>query len=173
MNYSLPFGAGRKMQFGSKAADFVLGGWDTNTILTLQTGLPFTPVLNTSVSNSGGSRPDRLAKGTLDNPDPFKWFDTSFNTAGAAWGIPQQFTFGNSARNALYGPGRVNLDWSVFKNFSIKEGMKVQFRTEMFNLFNTPQFDLPNTAIGNPAAGRITATIGNNRQVQMALRFSF
>ncbi len=61
----------------------------------------------------------------------------------------------------------------MFKNFSIKKGMKVQFRTEMFNLFNTPQFDLPNTAIGNPAARRITATIGNNRQVQMALRFSF
>lgn len=173
MNYALPFGAGRKHSFGSKVADFVAGGWDTNTILTLQTGLPFTPVLQSSVSNSGGSRPNRLAKGTLDNPDPFLWFDTSFNTANAAWGVPAQFTFGNSARNVLYGPGRVNVDWSVFKNFGIREGMKVQFRAEMFNLFNTPQFDLPNPTIGNPAAGRITATVGNNRQVQMALRLSF
>jgi hypothetical protein len=144
-----------------------------NGIFTWQTGLPFTPVLNTSVSNAGGSRPDRLGKGTLDNPDPFLWFDTSFNRSGAAWGIPQQYTYGNSARNALYGPGRVNLDWSVFKNFSITERARIQFRAEMFNLFNTPQFDLPNTAIGNPAAGRITATVGNNRQVQLALRLSF
>ena len=92
---------------------------------------------------------------------------------GAAWGIPQQFTFGNSARNVLYGPGRVNFDWSLFKNFGITENSKVQFRAEMFNLFNTPQFDLPNSSIGNPAAGRITSTVGNNRQVQLALRFSF
>ena len=173
VNYALPFGKGRAMALNSKVADFIVGGWDTNAILTLQTGLPFTPTLQTSVSNSGGSRPDRLAKGTLDNPDPFRWFDTSFNTAGAAWGIPQQFTFGNSARNVLYGPGRVNMDWSIFKNFSVTENSKVQFRAEMFNLFNTPQFDLPNASIGNPAAGRITATVGNNRQVQLALRFQF
>jgi hypothetical protein len=173
MNYALPFGKGRKFQSGSKAVDFALGGWDTNTILTMQTGLPFTPTLQTSVSNSGGSRPDRLKKGTLDNPDPFLWFDTSFNTPGAAWGNPAQFTFGNSARNVLYGPGRVNLDWSLFKNFAIREGMNLQYRLETFNLFNTPQFDLPNASIGNPAAGRITATVGNNRQMQMALRLSF
>jgi hypothetical protein len=173
VNYALPLGKGRQMQFGSRAADFVLGGWDTNAILTLQTGLPFTPTLQTSVSNSGGSRPDRLGKGTLDNPDPFRWFDTSFNTSGAVWGIPQQFTFGNSARNVLYGPGRVNLDWSVFKSFDVTERAKVQFRAELFNLFNTPQFDLPNASIGNPAAGRITATVGNNRQVQLALRVQF
>ncbi|MCC7235396.1 MAG: TonB-dependent receptor [Bryobacterales bacterium] len=174
VNYALPFGKGRTFAFGgSRVADFIIGGWDTNAILTLQTGLPFTPTLQTSVSNSGGSRPDRLAKGTLSNPDPFRWFDTSFNAAGAAWGIPAQFTFGNSARNVLYGPGRVNLDWSLFKNFSITEKAKAQFRLETFNLFNTPQFDLPNASIGNPAAGRITATVGNNRQIQLALRFSF
>ncbi|MBK7930366.1 MAG: TonB-dependent receptor [Bryobacterales bacterium] len=174
VNYALPFGKGRRMDFGgSRAANFALGGWDTNAILTLQTGLPYTPTLQTSVSNAGGSRPDRLGEGTLDNPDPFRWFDTSFNTAGAVWGIPQQFTFGNSARNALYGPGRVNLDWSLFKNFQVTENSRAQFRLETFNLFNTPQFDLPNATIGNPAAGRITATVGNNRQIQLALRFQF
>lgn len=73
----------------------------------------------------------------------------------------------------LYGPGRVNLDWSLFKNFSVTERAKAQFRLETFNLFNTPQFDLPNASIGNPAAGRITATVGNNRQIQLALRFQF
>jgi hypothetical protein len=153
--------------------DAFLGGWDTNAILTLQTGLPFTPTLQNSVSNAGGSRPDRLAKGTIDNPDPFLWFDTSFNTSGAAWGIPQQFTYGNSARNVLYGPGRVNLDWSVFKNFSVTEKLRIQFRAEFFNLFNTPQFDLPNGSIGNPAAGRITNVVGNPRQTQLGLRLVF
>jgi hypothetical protein len=173
MNYALPFGKGRKFDAGSKAANMIVGGWDTNLILTLQTGLPFTPVLNSSVSNAGGSRPDRLGVGTLDNKDPFRWFDTSFNTAGAAWGNPAVFTFGNGARNPLYGPGRVNFDWSLFKDFSPSEKWNLQFRAEFFNLFNTPQFDLPNPAIGSPAAGRITSTVGNPRQVQLGLRFAF
>ncbi len=172
-NYSLPIGNGRKFSFGNKVADIAFGGWDMNFIFTSQTGLPFTPELGTSVSNSGGSRPNRLGLGERDNPDPFLWFDTSFNTAGAAWGIPQQFTFGNSGRNILFGPGRINLDYSLFKDFSFKESMKLQFRWEMFNLMNTPQFDLPNAAIGTPAAGRITGIVGTPRQMQLGLRFSF
>lgn len=173
MNYELPFGKGRKWSFDSRLADLLAGGWDTNLIFTSQTGLPFTPVLQTSVSNAGGSRPDRLGSGKLDNPDPALWFDTSFNRPGAAWGVPQQFTFGNAGRNILRGPGRVNFDWSLFKDFSFSERWKLQFRGEIFNLFNTPQFDLPNTAIGSPAAGRITRLIGNPRQVQLGLRLSF
>jgi len=96
----------------------LLGGWDTNLILTAQTGLPFTPTLLTSVSNAGASRPDRLKSGKLEKPDPANWFDTSFNVAGAAWGVPQLYTFGNAGRNILYGPARVNFDWSFFKDLS-------------------------------------------------------
>ena len=173
LNYALPFGKGRKHSFGSGAANAILGGWDTNGILTLQTGLPFTPTLQTPVSNSGGSRPDRNGSGKLDNPDRARWFDTSFNTSGAVWSVPQQFTFGNGGRNILYGPGRVNFDWSLFKDFSPSEKWRIQFRAELFNLFNTPQFALPNPTIGNPSAGVITSTIGNNRQVQLGLRLSF
>ena len=142
-------------------------------IFTAQTGLPFTPTLNTSVSNAGGSRPDRLKSGEIDNPTVNKWFDTSFNTADAAWGVPQQYTYGNSGRNILYGPGRVNLDFSVFKNFRFSESRNLQFRAESFNLTNTPQFGLPNSAIGNAGAGIITSTVGNPRQMQFALRFAF
>ncbi|MFN7934624.1 MAG: TonB-dependent receptor [Bryobacteraceae bacterium] len=173
MNYALPFGKGRKWSSQSKALTAIAGGWDTNVIFTSQTGLPFTPVLQTSVSNAGGSRPMRLKEGSIANKDPFLWYDTTFNTADAAWGIPAQFTFGNSGRNILYGPGRINFDWSLFKDFSFSERFRFQFRGEVFNLFNTPQFDLPNTSIGNPAAGRITGIVGTPRQVQLGLRFSF
>jgi hypothetical protein len=173
LNWALPFGAGRRFDFESRALNIALGGWDTNFIFTAQTGLPFTPVLQTSVSNAGGSRPDRLKSGELENPDPFLWFDNSFNTANAAWGVPVQYTFGNSGRNILRGPGRVNFDWSMFKDFVASERWRLQYRAEFFNLFNTPQFDLPNPSIGNPAAGRITSTIGPNRQIQMGLRLSF
>jgi hypothetical protein len=173
LNWALPLGRGRRFDLGNRALNAALGGWDTNFIFTAQTGLPFTPSLQTSVSNAGGSRPNRLKSGTLDNRDPFLWFDTSFNTPTAAWGVPAQFTFGNSGRNILRGPGRVNFDWSLFKEFLASERWRLQYRAEFFNLFNTPQFDLPNPTIGNPGAGRITATSGPNRQIQMGLRLSF
>lgn len=172
-NWALPFGKGRKWTTGSRAMDTAFGGWDTNLIFTAQTGLPFTPTLNTSVSNAGGSRPNRVGSGKLANPDPFLWFDTALGTPNAPWAVPAQFTFGNSGRNILRAPGRVNFDWSLFKDFSWSERWRLQFRTEIFNLFNTPQFDPPNAAVGNPAAGRITSTAGPNRQIQLGLRLSF
>jgi hypothetical protein len=173
MNYELPFGKGKRFGIENGFANAVLGDWQTNVIFTAQTGLPFTPTLNTSVSNAGGSRPDRLKSGEIDNPTVNKWFDTSFNTADAAWGVPRQYTYGNSGRNILYGPGRVNLDFSIFKNFRFSESRNLQFRAESFNLTNTPQFGLPNSAVGNAGAGIITSTVGNPRQMQFALRFAF
>jgi outer membrane receptor protein involved in Fe transport len=173
LTYSLPVGRGRGLDFGSPFANAALGGWQINTIVTSQTGLPHTPTLASSVSNAGGSRPDRLRDAKLEDPDPAHWFDTSFNTAGAAWGTPEQFTYGNSSRNPLRGPGRFNVDFSLFKDFRIRENWNLQFRSEFFNLFNTPQFDLPADAIGNPSAGVINSIVGTPRQVQFALRLSF
>jgi hypothetical protein len=142
-------------------------------IWTWQGGLPFTPQLATSVSNAGGSRPMRYKSGKIDNPDPSHWYDTSFNTADAAWGIPQTFTFGNGGRNVLRGPGRINWDFSLFKDFLPSERYHLQFRFEVFNMLNTPQFDLPNSSIGGASAGIISAVIGTPRQLQYGLRFSF
>ncbi|MBL8213943.1 MAG: TonB-dependent receptor [Bryobacterales bacterium] len=173
MNYALPAGKGQRWDPGSALGNAILGDWQVNTIFTSQTGLPFTPTLAAPVSNAGASRPDRLSTGSLDNPTPTRWFDTSFNTAGAAWANPAQFTFGNAGRHILRGPGRVNLDFSLFKAFVLREQMRLQFRAEFFNLFNTPQFDAPNASIGSPNAGIITTVLGNPRQVQFALRFSF
>ncbi len=173
MNYELPIGKGKAWDLNNGLGNAIIGGWQTNLILTWQTGLPFTPQLATSVSNAGGSRPDTLRNAELDNPDRARWFDTSFNTAGAAWATPAIYTYGNAGRNVLYGPGRINWDFSLFKNFPIGERFNVQFRSEFYNTFNTPQFGLPNASIGNPGAGTINGLAGNNRQVQFALRLSF
>jgi hypothetical protein len=166
-------GKGRGLDFNNAIANNVIGGWEMNAIITLQTGLPYTPTLNSSVSNAGGSRPDRLKSGDLDNPTIDRWFDTSFSTSDAAWGVPEQFTFGNAGRDILRGPGRVNFDYSLFKNFPINEKFRMQFRAEFFNLFNTPQFSLPAASIGSPSAGVISGIVGNPRQIQFGLRLSF
>lgn len=172
-NYELPIGKGKKLDFHNALGNGVLGGWQTNLIFTKQTGLPFTPTLASAVSNAGGSRPDRLTSGTIDNPDRAKWFDTSFNTPGAAWATPTIYTYGNGGRNILYGPGRTNVDFSLFKNFPIRERFNLQFRSEFYNILNTPQFGLPDATIGAGTAGTITSLAGPMRQVQMALRLAF
>ena len=124
-------------------------------------------VLN--VNTGGGSRPDRLRQGTLDSGQRSlqRWFDTTAFTS------PPPYTYGNAGRNILFGPGRVNFDLSLFKDFPIHERLKAQFRAEAFNAFNTPQFGLPNASIGSAQAGVISSTIGNPRQMQLALRVQF
>src|SRR5260370_9365766 len=93
--YDLPFGKGRRFDISNPMGNAIFGGWQVNGILTLQGGLPFTPTLATSVSNSGGSRPDRLATGELSNPTIARWFYTSFNAPVAAWAPPRQYTSAN------------------------------------------------------------------------------
>jgi hypothetical protein len=167
-NYQLPFGQGRRWLRRGGLAEYLLGGWQVNGINTFQTGLPFTPTLNAATVNTGtGSRPDRIGDGTLSNPTVDRWFDTS------AFATPAPFTYGNAGRNILYGPGRVNFDFSLFKEFRIKEGLKLQFRTECFNVFNHPQFDLPNAAIGAGNAGTITSIVGTPRQIQFGAKIVF
>jgi hypothetical protein len=162
-SYRLP------LHFESRALNLAIGDWQWNGVTTLQTGLPFTPSLQNPTTNCCGSRPDRLRDGALPSGERSRtrWFDP------AAFGTPALYTYGNAGRNILYGPGRVNFDASLFKDFVIKEGTKLQFRAEAFNLFNTPQFGLPNATIGNAQAGIISSTVGNPRQLQLALRLEF
>ncbi len=144
------------------------GGWQVNGINTFQTGLPFTPTLNAATINTGtGSRPDRIADGKLSDPTIDRWFDTS------AFTTPAVFTYGNAGRNILYGPGRVNFDFSAFKEFRIKTDLRTQLRIECFNLFNKAQFDLPNASIGASQAGMITGIVGTPRQIQLGAKFMF
>jgi hypothetical protein len=161
-------------------AGFLLGGWRTNGFVTVQTGLPFTPSLQTSTTNGTGSRPDGLRDATLPSEQRTlqRWFDTSFQAAGttvpnAAFGTPPPFTYGSLGRDTLFGPGRVNFDLSLIKDFKVNERVKLTFRTEAFNVFNHPQFGQPNASIGNNQAGLISSTVGNARLLQLALRLQF
>jgi hypothetical protein len=130
--------------------------------------LPFTPTLATTTINTGtGQRPDRIADGTLSDPTVDRWFDTS------AFATPAPFVYGNAGRNILYGPGRVNFDFSLFKEFRVKNTTRLQFRAEIFNALNTAQFDLPNAAIGAANAGTITSIVGTPRQIQFGLKVLF
>ena len=124
--------------------------------------------------NTGtGSRPNITGNASLSNPTLSKWFNTALDTAGAPWGTPALYTFGNAGRGILRAPGRTNFDFSVFKEFTATERLRVQFRSEFFNVFNHPQFDLPNANIGSAVAGTISGTVGTPRDIQFGLRLVF
>jgi hypothetical protein len=165
--WEMPFGKGKSMMNVGGPVNWILGGWQTNGILTIQSGLPFSPVLQTSTTNSGtGSRPDVNGKPSYPHTLQ-RWFDPS------TFSSPAPYTYGNAGRNILFGPGRWNWDMSLFKSFVIREQTRFELRAEAFNIFNHPQFGLPNQNIGNAQAGQITSTVGNPRQLQMGLRFQF
>jgi hypothetical protein len=173
----LPFGRGKK--FGgsmNKAADLVVGGWQANGILTFSTGPAFNLTTREQSCSCGGTvRPDLVAgKDPNAAPSggrtPDQWFDITAVTR------PTAGTYGNLGNYSNYGPGTANLDFSLFKDFSITERYRIQFRAEFFNLTNTPQFRTDN--IGNQQGasnfGRINETLpGTERHIQFALRFQF
>ena len=165
--WEFPIGKGKALLNYGGPVNWILGGWQTNGILTVQTGLPFSPVLQTSTTNTGtGSRPNVVGEPAY--PKTLQhWFDPS------AFGIPAPYTYGNAGRNILVGPGRTNWDMSLVKEFVVREQTHFELRAEAFNILNHPQFGLPNASIGNPQAGMITSTVGNPRQLQMGLRFQF
>jgi hypothetical protein len=174
-SYELPFGRGKR--FGTAARGVIekaIGGWRLNGIDTFSTGSPFTPVMVSSLLNSGsaGQWPNRIGSGAVEHPTLQRWYNT------ADFVSPGNYVFGNSGRNILRGPGTKQFDLSMFKEFYFTEkaDKHLQFRAEAFNVFNTPQFNNPNTQIGNPAAGTITSAGApllfqrTSRQIQLALK---
>ncbi len=172
--YEMPFGKGK--QYGSNWNGFLnslLGQWQVNGILTLNSGTPqqISTTGNTSFSFGGGQRPDSTGQeAALENPTLDKWFDTS------AFRLPAQYTFGNVGRMhpSLRSDFIENLDLSIFKRFRLKgERMSFELRGESFNMANHPVFGSPNTTVGNAQFGRVTGTANSPRQTQFALKFLF
>jgi len=168
--WELPFGKGKRLLANAnRAVDGVLGGWTMQGILVVRSGRPFTPTISRDVTNNGigGQRPNRLGSGRLDNPSIDNWFDKT------AFTVPANFTYGNSGGGILREDRFKSMDFSVFKQFPITEGSRIQFRAEFFNLTNTASFLGPNTNIDVAAGGRVTATANTPRQIQFALKYNF
>ena len=155
-----------------------------NLITTLQSGFPITPQIGSNVSGDGDTRnPDRPSL----NPDfvgPIvirqgtQWFAPAPNPATATsctspgstfpFALPCAGTFGNVGRGSFSGPGLANVDVSLFKDTQITERVKMEFRTECFNVLNHPNFGTPNLiafsgGAPNPTFGQITTTVTASR----------
>jgi hypothetical protein len=175
-SYDLPFGKGKSLLGDAGWATTLVSGWQTFGVITLQTGRPFTVALlpefdnsNTGISNLGflgNDRPNLVGQARSDDPTPDRWFNT------AAFRIPPFGSFGNSGRNILDGPSFKNVNFSLVKNTAIKESLTVQFRTEFFNLFNHPNFGLPDNFVGSPSFGRVLSA-ESPRRIQFGFKLLF
>lgn len=165
-NYELPFGKNLK---GAKG--LLIKGWQVNGIGVLQSGPTLTIINGAARANTGGTdRPDQLRDATLSSEDRSlsRWFDTS------AFVAQTPNTIGNAGRNTVFGPGRQSIDFSLFKDFVIREGMKLQFRAESFNITNTPNFEVPGNQRGTAAFGVVSGTANTlPRNLQFALKLLF
>ena len=169
--WELPVGRDRAFGSGmSRAADYVVGGWNVSTIATFSNGLPiFITVPNRTGSPFVGHRPNRTCSGNLSSVDlrsNRQFIDTS------CFQDTERGFFGNSERAPISGPGLNNFVIGIQKDFAFTESKLLEFRLEMFNAFNHAQFRNPNGSVANRNFGLVSAA-RQPRVVQMALKLQF
>ncbi len=165
--YDLPAGQGKRWLATGGPASYALGGWAIQGIVTLLSGVPFTPT-GPGVCDCGSFVPQRVDAvkpgfGKLDNRTANRWFDPT------AFARPPQGSQGSAGRNIITGPSLKTFDFALDKNFRIRENLNLQFRSEFFNLLNRANFNFPDGNISNITAGVISSA-GNPREVQFGLK---
>jgi len=180
--YDLPFGRGK--QFGhdwNGAVNSLLGNWQLTVIekITSGFGVPLVDSTNQSgqfpAFDNGGNGNNFNRPNLVAGCNPYaanhglnQWIKP------ACFVAPPSGQLGNASRIPVTGPGFVNTDFSVIKQFALpREGMGLNFRAEFFNLFNHPQFGLPIGDISSPGFGSVNSTVNNPRLVQFGLKLTF
>ena len=172
--YELPFGKGKKYAFQSRPANLLAGGWQLNTITTIQGG---EPIVITGASNNLASRPNSTGQSAaLDNPSRTAWFNT------AVFVNPPNYVYGNVSRTLpdVRTPGVVNIDLSLIKNNRLSERVNLQLRAESFNIANHVNLGIPNTSFSpGPNGTNVSSTFGtitsarSSRSIQFAAKVIF
>lgn len=184
----LPFGQGRRFLSNPGALNRVVGGWQVNGIVTLQTGSPY----SVTAANDGLLGFNRVVYANcIGDPfagattDPNLYTSTGFLINPAAFSQPGPGQFGTCRPRMFHGPGIRMLDFSIFKDFRFTEHTYLQFRTEFFNAFNHPNFANPSANIASPGSfGKVSNTLapilgtdsggpGDPREIQFALKLYF
>ena len=168
--WDLPAGPGMRY-LNSGPLSQIIGGWQLSVLGTLFTGPVYGVVTQQNTcecASAGPQRPNLLRDPDLSAGQRAvqRWFDTE------AFEQPARFTFGNAARAVGRAPGRVNFEIGIMKNFPFKDRYRLQFRAEMFNAFNHPNFGIPGTTFGAPTFGVINRS-DPGRIVQFGLKLYF
>lgn len=192
--WELPFGLGRRY-LNDGAAATLLGGWQFSGIVSARTGR----AINVTISRATNLLPDQNSI-SIQRPDLLSGVSIQGNRDGdrgfinpAAFGLPARLVYGNAPRNVARGPGLVQFDTSLSKSFAMTERHNIEFRVDGFNLFNRPQYGVPDGFLGtvtynaagvpaltaNPFFGQsrfplsVDVGTGTNRSLQFSLRYNF
>jgi hypothetical protein len=169
--YELPFGSGRRW-LGEGPAGAIFGGWSVNGILTLSDGRPFTVTSIDTILTGAG----RIVRANcVGDPVP-----DGFEQTIDSWMSPAAFAptvgrnYGTCGSNSVRGPGSKSMNMSVFRNIALGGERRLELRAEVFNLFNWVNYGFPAANIGNLGTfGRITSTLGDPREMQLAVKVYF
>jgi hypothetical protein len=166
------------VHFSSPLANTLLGGWTLTGIHSAQSGTPITFLMGDDVALDGtfGDQHAMLASGVttanivLDHADRGAMVNQFFNTAAfiPTDDVPRG-VYGNAGRGLISGPALVNSDFSLLKDFAIREPLRIQFRAELFNAFNQVNFRNPTTAVNSGAFGRLRSA-ADGRIIQFGLK---
>lgn len=178
--YRLPIGKGGLIMNNDSKAASLLGGWQVNGIVTLQSGLPFNVTANDN-SQTGGSHAayancvsDAYIGATKNRQAISTQSASGAYINLAAFSQPGNGQFGTCKPRPYAGPGSSNVDASLFKQFAFTEVRKLELRFEFFNLFNHADFAAPGSSITSPATfGKVNGVFNTARQIQMAGKFYF
>ena len=175
----------RTPTFSNHVLQKILGNWQESTIFTAFTGSPFTVLQGTdNTRTGGGDLPNVVSTAKLENPTVQQWFNVkafaalNCPTGASAPTTPDCGVYGNEGRNTLRGPGAWNADIALTRTFPVTEAQKIDFRAEIFNVFNHARFlnpgsgVLPTATMNSPAFGQITSA-RDPRIMQFALKYSF
>ena len=186
--WSMPFGA-TVAKLDDHCLNYLVEGWQVGGVIAAQSGPPFTPFVSGNVSGAD----EVQITGTSNDTDRPNLTGASFYPShqtpqqwlnAAAFSTPQPFTFGNAGRNTLRGPGLGSWDFSVLRNFRLRESTSLEFRAEMFNILNRANFDIPQRNLSSASFGQIFNTLqpvaglasggpGEPRELQLALRLKW
>jgi len=166
--------------FKSGPGKWVLNNWSFSGLAIIQSGTPLTVTNATSGQGLGGSATSSTAALFSNVVSGVQLINSgSVNSKlnnyidKAAWSKAPSGTVGNSGVGMFRGPGQADLDFSIFKSFPIRERKKVEFRTEIFNILNHPNFSNPSTSMDSASFGQISGTTVNGRIIQFALKLAF
>jgi outer membrane receptor protein involved in Fe transport len=177
--YALPFGKGGTFSSGSPVVNTIIGGWNLNGVLSLNSGEAFDVGTGQDLAQTGNynygngygyERANLVGNPYPSNKTPQEWIN---NVIGQAFAYPAKDTFGDLGRDSLRSDWYKNLDLSVFRQFPITERFRLEFRFEMFNATNTPVWNVPITDMDLSNFGQVTSTLNHARQLQFALKLYF
>jgi hypothetical protein len=184
--YDLPFGPNKPYLNQPGVLRAIAGSWELTSTAAARTGFPVNVLINRSSAsvpdgNNASQRPD-LVPGVSLTPPGGKNLAEWINPA--AFAVPAVGTFGDAPRNVARGPGAWQIDLGAAKRIQLGESGWLEFRSEFFNIFNHPQYGLPQATFGIPGFGSITQTVntttpvspvgsGTPREMQFAIRIGF